>query len=165
MNQSSKIIISLLVANLVATVWFGISSNNTQSNQKSFEHKAKHDLPPVISNDVKSSIFQIFKNSFNSHNYENLYNMFGPLAKAQISREKMDVEFTKLTNLFHSIKDGKYDYAELMKRQGDTSVFILHYALQLSEKSTVGTIGDLKVTVVIEGNNYQIYGIRLFSET
>ncbi len=41
---------------------------------------------------------------------------------------------------------------------------MLHYAVKLSEKSTFGEIADLKITIAIEGNKYQIYGIRLFSK-
>ena len=164
MNHSNKIIISLLTANLLATIWFGVSSNSPQSNQKPFEQAANHELPKVITDDIKEDILQRFKAFFNSQDYEGLYNMFGSVAKAQIPREKMDVEFKKLTNIFHSIEDGSYNYAEFLQRQGGTTVYILHYAVQLSEQSTIGNTGNLKIMIAIEGNNYQIYGIRLFSE-
>jgi hypothetical protein len=164
-NNSNKIIISLLVANLVATVWFGFNTTGVVSSQKPYEKASQHQLPNLINGSVKSEIISTFIKHFNSKNYDALYDMFGPVAKAQIPRKDMDVEFSKLTKLFHSVDSGSFSFAEFSGQQGSTTVYVLNYTVSLSEKSDFGKIGTLKVSIAIEGNEYQIYGIRLNGET
>ncbi|WNC67827.1 hypothetical protein RI845_15025 [Thalassotalea nanhaiensis] len=165
MNNSNKIIISLLVANLAATVWFGTNTTAVVSSQKPYEKASQHQLPDLINSSVKSEILNTFIKHFNSKNYDALYDMFGPVAKAQIPRKDMDVEFGKLTKYFHSVESGSFSFAEFSGQQGSSTVYVLNYTVNLSEKSDFGEIGTLKITIAIDGNEYQIYGIRLNGET
>ena len=161
MNNTNKIIISLLVANLAATIWFGNKSNNGNLNQKPYEQASNHQLPDLITDTVKQELLDTFIKHFNVANYSGLYDMFGPVAKAQIAREHMDKEFGKLAKFFHSVKSGSYSFAEFSGQQGSNIIYVLNYTVKLSEKSDFGEIGELKITIAIDGNNYQVYGIRL----
>lgn len=165
MNNSNKIIISLLIANLAATIWFGTSKTEIVSSQKPYEKASQHQLPDLINNSIKSEILDTFIAHFNSKDYDALYDMFGPVARAQIPREDMDVEFGKLAKFFHSVESGSFSFAEFSGQQGSTTVYVLNYTVNLSEKSEFGQIGTLKVTIAIDGSEYQIYGIRLNGET
>lgn len=161
MNNANKLIISLLVANLVATVWFKNNSHYVVSNQKPYEQASNHQLPDLITNTVKSSLLATFIKHFNEANYNGLYDMFGPVAKAQIAREDMDKEFVKLVKFFHGVKSGTFSFAEFSGQQGSMTIYVLNYTVKLSEKSDFGEIGALKITIAIDDNGYQVYGIRL----
>ena len=164
MNNSNKIIISLLVANLAATIWFGTNNTETVSSQKPYEKASQHQLPDLINNSVKSEILDKFITHFNSQDYDALYDMFGPVAKAQMPRKDMDVEFGKLAKFFHSVESGTFSFAEFSGQQGSTTIYVLNYTVNLSDKSEFGQIGTLKITIAIDSNEYQIYGIHLNSE-
>ncbi|NQZ89509.1 MAG: hypothetical protein HRT54_18190 [Colwellia sp.] len=161
MNNSNKIIISLLVANLIATIWFGYNSSDNPINQKPYEQSLNHQLPELITSTVKSELLDDFIKHFNAANYDGLYNMFGPVAKAQIPRENMDKEFGKLSKFFHSVKSGTFSFAEFSGQQGSSTIYVLNYTVKLSEKSDFGGIGELKIIISIDGDSYQVYGIRL----
>jgi len=163
-KPSQAVIIILLVANLIATIWFGISKDPVgEVNQ--FTKAAQHELPPVLSSEVRDEIFESFSQYFNAADYDSLYNMFGPVTKAQLTKETVTKELEKLVDYFHSIESGAYAYSELVGSQGSTNIFTMYYSVKLSEKSQFGTKGTLKVTVAVQGNEYQIYGIHLNSES
>ncbi|MDK1286453.1 DUF3887 domain-containing protein [Pseudoalteromonas umbrosa] len=161
MNNSSKVIILLLIANLIATIWFGTKNSVTAVDVKPYEEASKHELPSFITEQVREDILNTFIEHFNAQDFDALYNMFGPVAKSQISKEKMDEEFSKLVRVFDKIEQGTYSFAELSGQQGSTTVYVLNYTVTLSEKSTFGGAGNLKITVAVDSNSYQIYGIFL----
>jgi len=160
MKATQAVIIILLLANLGATIWFG-TDNDIVPAQNQFEKAAQHELPPIITKSVRKKIYQDFAVSFNSANYDGLYNLFGSGAKAQFSKDEAYSEFRKLNKYFHSVEDGAYTHSELAGAQGNTNYYMLYYAVKLSEKSEFGTKGTLKITIAVQGSDYQIYGIRL----
>ncbi|QUM76805.1 hypothetical protein HWV00_11475 [Moritella sp. 24] len=161
MNNTNKTIISLLVANLTATIWFGVKDNDIPQNQNSHGQVSNHQLPELITATVKSELLDTFITHFNAKNYDALYEMFGPTAKAQVDKEVAKKEFIKLTALFHGIKNGTFSFSEFAAQQGNATFYILNYTVKLSEQGDFGVTGDLKITIAIEGDQYQIYGIHL----
>jgi hypothetical protein len=160
MKLSQAVIIILLVANLVATVWFGL--NGEKPYQVSMDQKtSSHELPSVINSDVRDNIYNEFARAFNSQDYDALYDMFGPAAKAQIKKKESLSEFEKLAKYFHSVEEGGFTHSKLAGTQGNTNIYILYYAVKLAETSAFGDKGTLKVTVAIQANKFQIYGIKL----
>ncbi|WP_221801847.1 hypothetical protein [Oceanobacter mangrovi] len=107
MKASQSVIIILLVANLVATVWFGLNDRVTSTLSVS-EKAAEHELPSVVNSEERSRLYAQFAKAFNAQDYSALYNMFGPAARAQFSRESADAEFIKLNKYFGSVKDGAF---------------------------------------------------------
>ncbi|MBU3068838.1 hypothetical protein KOI40_03345 [Aestuariicella sp. G3-2] len=162
MQASQAVIILLLVANLVATVWFGLNDEPvTIATQTQTEKTAEHELPAVITYEVRDRLYNRFVRAFNAKDYDALYDMFGPGAKAQFSKELANAEFQKLTKYFHSVEGGGFTYSELSGTQGNTKVYILNYAVTFPKSSELGTSGTLKITVAVQGGDYQVYGIRI----
>jgi len=160
MQSSQPIIIILLVANLVATVWFGLNEKPSPVLSQT-ERTATHELPSAVNSQVRDQLYNQFSKAFNEADYDVLYDMFGPTAKIQVSKEKSTSEFKKLLKYFHSVKSGGFTHSELVDTQGNTNIYVLHYAVKLSELSEFGTKGTLRVTVAVQGSEYQVYGIRL----
>ncbi|MBQ0784414.1 MAG: hypothetical protein KBT66_09305 [Amphritea sp.] len=160
MQVSQSVIIILLVANLIATIWFGIDKEPTQSVSVA-EKAATHELPSVVNSEVRKDLYSKFAKAFNSANYDALYNMFGPAAKAQFTKDSADLEFQKLTKFFHSVESGAFTHSELTGTKGNTNIYVLYYVVKLAESSEFGTSGTLKITVAVQGGEYQVYGIRL----
>ena len=161
MNNPNKIIISLLVANLAATIWFGNNSNDSQPSQKPYEKASNHQLPDLITMSVKSELLDTFMKNFNSKNYSGLYEMLGPIAKLQTTKEDMGKEFGKLTKYFDSVNSGAFRFAEFSTQKGSRVIYVLNYSLKFSGKSNAKGTAKLKITIAIDGNNYQVYGLNV----
>ena len=164
MQPSHTLIILLLVANLVATIWFGLSSQ-TSSPVSTSTSTVNHELPNAIDSEVRSKILDDFILNFNQKDLDGLYNLFSPAAQAQFSRESSDDTFNKLITYFISAKGGAYTHSEYIGSQGDLKQYNLYYAVKLDEKSVFSESGKLKVTIVVRGTEYEIYGIHLNSES
>lgn len=72
MNASQSLIIILLIANLVTTIWFGLN-NNTSSRLSQAQQAATHELPEAVNSDVRERIYEEFSNAFNLQDYDSLY--------------------------------------------------------------------------------------------
>lgn len=160
MQSSQSVIIILLVANLVATIWFGAIKGAAPTNEVT-QSASVHNLPEMISSDVTLKIFNQFFTAFNAKDYDALYNIFGPAAKAQFDKTSSDEVLDKLSEYFDSIIEGGFTHSEFLGSQGNMSQYNLYYAVKLSEKSTFGTKGTLKVTIVVREKDYEIYGYKL----
>ncbi|WP_413662501.1 hypothetical protein ACG1BZ_14885 [Microbulbifer sp. CNSA002] len=160
MQPSQSVIILLLVANLVATVWFGLNER-TAPVQTQAEKTAEHELPLFIDSKVRVHIYNEFVKAFNAGDNDALYDMFGPAAKAQFTKESAETEFQRLTKIFNSVESGAFTHSQLAGTEGNTSFYVLHYAVKFPDESEFGTSGTLKVTIAIQGSEYQIYGIMI----
>jgi len=87
--------------------------------------------------------------------------MFGSSAKAQFTKETADTEFKKLQKYFKSVKDGTYTYTELAGTQGNTKIYNVYYAVSFPEPDALAKSGKLKITLAVQAQDWQIYGIRL----
>jgi hypothetical protein len=162
MQSTQSVIIILLVANLVATIWFGLQEKPALV-QSNIEQAATHELPPLISSEERQKLYDQFVSAFNAADYDAIYEMFGASAKAQVTRESLEVELTKLNKWFHSVESGGFTHSEFAGSQGSVIYYQLYYAVKLSEDSTFGPSGTLTVTVAVQGNEYQVYGFGLDS--
>ena len=91
--------------------------------------------------------------------------MFGPVAKAQFTKEAAQKEFQKLVKFFHSVESGVYTHSEFVNSKGNTNIYNMYYTVKLSDKSEFGTKGTLKITIALQGTEYQLYSIHLNSES
>ena len=160
MKVYQSVIILLLVANLVATVWFGVSEQSAPIPTAT-ETAAKNELPSLVDAKERNHMLEEFTEKFNSSDYDGLYNMFGEAAKAQFTKESAESNFKKLKKFFYSVDGGAFTYSELVGTKGNTNYYLLYYTVKLSEKSEFGTSGNLKITIAVQGSEYQIYGISL----
>lgn len=160
MQLTQPLIIALLLANLGATIWFGTKDDFTPAVARTTESSA-HELPSSVGPDVRQALYEDFSKAFNSSDFDALYNMLGPVAQAEVSRETVDKEFNKLIKFFHSVKGGAYSHSELVGSKGNTNIYVLNYSVKLPESSEFGTQGTLTITLAVQNDGYQVYGIRL----
>jgi hypothetical protein len=155
-----SVIIILLVANLIATIWFGLT-DHPSNKSLSLNKEVEQELPSVITPEVRADLYSQFAKAFNASDYDAFYDMFGPVAKAQFTKESSDETLKKMVTYFHSAESGAYTHSELVRNQGDTKIYNMYYAVKLHESSVFGAKGVLKITIAVNGSEYQIYGMRL----
>ncbi|HEY3487232.1 MAG TPA: hypothetical protein VGL10_04140 [Gammaproteobacteria bacterium] len=156
-NGFLGIIILLLAANLIATVWSRLGSDN---DAEAITGMALP-LPKIISPELKEELLEEFIDDFNDGDFENIYAMLGPAAQTKVSEEELELKFEKLAELFDSIEAGAFSHSLLAGMQGNTRIYQLYYDLRLSEDSEFGERGILAVTLAVEGEDYQIYDLSL----
>ncbi|MDO6561021.1 hypothetical protein [Paraglaciecola chathamensis] len=159
MKSIYAVIIVLLVANLVATVWFGVTSQPVTSTQ----NKVENTLPSHMTKNVRNKIYDQFVSRYNSRDYEAMYDIFSPSAKAQIDKNETFSTFLQLVDYFDSIVEGGYSHAEHLGTQGDLKQFKLFYSVKFSENSKFGTSGSLSITLAIRNDEYEVWGFNLRS--
>jgi hypothetical protein len=160
------LVVVLLLTNLSATVWFGqqnISAKNSLqiSSQNASQSTSDNQLPDIITPDIRRHLLSQFTYAFNKNDDQKLYDLFGSATKAKLTREDITSEFQKLRKAFHSIESGSYNYSTLAATKGNARVFVLHYEIEFSPQSEFGDEGELKITLAIRSDSYQVYGIRL----
>jgi hypothetical protein len=150
------LIILLLAANLVATLWSKLDTDTGAETAA-----LTPPLPKIVSAELKEDLLEEFIDYFNDGDFDELYAMLGPVAQAQVSEEALENRFEKLSDLFDSIEKGAFSHSLLVGTQGNTRIYQLYYELRLSEDSEFGEQGTLQITLAIEGEDYQIYDLAL----
>ncbi len=163
MQAPWSLIVGLLVANLAATIYFGTQDQVAAVPPPAGARSNSDDLPAVINTRLKQSLYDRFVEAFNSEDYDGLYEMLGPVAKAQFSREQTIEQFEKLVKYFQGIDEGGFTHSELAKTQGSTRLYVLYYTVRFSEGSELGEKGTLSITLAVKGTDHEIYGIRLYA--
>lgn len=152
------LIVLLLAANLVATLWSGMGTDDAAD---AAAVAVTPPLPKIVSAELKEELLEEFIEYFNDGDFDEIYEMLGPSAQAQVDAEALQARFEKLAELFDSIEDGAYSHSLLVGTQGATRIYQLYYELKLSEDSELGDQGTLQITLEIEGEDYQIYDLSL----
>lgn len=158
MNKGQIIIILLLLANLAATLWFGLQ-RPPQANTELHNVAA----PEALNAEVQTQLLEQFRQAFNRQDYDGIYNMLGPLAQTKVPRDKVETEFRKLIRYFKSIESGAFSHLETLDNQGNTKLYVLNYSVRLSAQSEFGQEGQLRMTVLLRDGQVEVYGIRLTS--
>lgn len=152
------LIVLLLAANLVATLWSG---TDTDAEEEAASAVITPALPKIVSAELKEDLLDEFIDHFNGGDFDEIYDMLGPSAQAQVEEKALAARFEKLAELFDSIESGAYSHSLLVGTQGSTRIYQLYYGLKLSEDSELGGEGTLQITLAIEGEDYQIYDLSL----
>jgi hypothetical protein len=150
------LIVLLLAANLVATLWSRIDAATGADGDV-----AASPLPKIVSAELKEDLLDDFIDYFNDGDFDEIYDMLGPAARSQVDEDTLESRFEKLAELFDSIESGTYSHSLLVGTQGSTRIYQLYYSLRLSEDSELGPEGTLQITLAIEGEDYQIYDLSL----
>jgi len=159
MKSIYAVIIVLLVANLVATVWFGVTYQSVTTTQ----NKIENTLPSHMNKSVRDKIYEQFVSPYNDRDYEAMYDLFSPSAKAQIDKKETFNTLRQLVDYFDSVTEGGYSHSEYIGSQGDLEQFKLFYKVKFSEKSKFGTSGSLSITLAIRDDEYEVWGFNLRS--
>jgi hypothetical protein len=157
-NGFLGLIILLLAANLLATVWAQLAKD---ADEEAVAAAMVLPLPKIVSAELKEDLLEDFIDYFNDGDFDELYSMLGPAAQAQVSEDAVETRFEKLAELFDSIETGAFSHSLLVGTQGNTRIYQLYYELKLSEDSEFGEQGTLQITLAIEGEDYQIYDLSL----
>jgi len=163
-QSTQSVIIILLVANLLATFWFGTQKAPPHAPAPTAPAAAQQpaqQLPEFLNEDVRNALLNQFITAFNNEDYAALYAMLGPAARTQIDEEETIEEFRKLAQFFHGVEEGAFTHASLTAAQGNTRVYTLNYLVKLPESSEFGVKGRLTITLAVQGDSFQVYGIRL----
>lgn len=163
MQAPWTLVLILLIANLFATVYFGMQDQQTPETQAVQHQSTGDELPAVINSRVKQALYDRFVEGFNKADYDGLYDMLGPVARAQFSREQTIEQFEKLVRYFRGIEDGGFTHSELANTQGSTRIYVLYYSVRFAEGSELGEKGTLSISVAVKGTDTEIYGIRLYA--
>lgn len=151
------LIVLLLAANLIATLW---SAGGDDAGETAAVALAPA-LPKIVSAELKEELLEEFIDYFNDGDFDEIYDMLGPSAQAQVDEDALQNRFEKLADLFDSIEAGTYSHSLLVGTQGATRIYQLYYRLKLSEDSELGDLGTLQITLEIEGEDYQIHDLSL----
>ena len=152
------LIILLLAANLIVMLWSG---SDDHAADESAAGALAQPLPKIVSAELKEELLEEFIENFNDRDFDDIYAMLGPSARAQVDEEALETRFEKMAELFDSIEEGVYTHSLLVGTQGATRIYQLYYRLKLSEDSELGDAGTLQITLEIEGEDYQIYDLSL----
>ena len=132
-NSSNVLIILLLVANLCATLYFGTRDNSAALNNQG-SSASRHELPEIITKDVRKKIKNDFIKHFNARDYDALHLMFGEVARTQFTKEETVQSFEKLSDYFGKITYGTYASSEFAGSNGSVQYYVLYYRVVLSEE-------------------------------
>jgi hypothetical protein len=157
-NGLLGLIILLLAANLIVMLR---SHSDGHAADEAAAVALAQPLPKIVSAELKEELLEEFIDNFNDRDFDDIYAMLGPSARAQIDEEALEIRYEKLADLFDSIKEGTYSHSLLVGTQGATRIYELYYRLKLSEDSELGDTGTLQITLEIEGEDYQIYDLSL----
>ncbi|MBN2211129.1 MAG: hypothetical protein JW709_07005 [Sedimentisphaerales bacterium] len=162
MKVSQALIIMLLILNLLATVYFGWCGMEFKS-AAALNPEAQKALPAIITPELREQYFQQFQKAFNAADYDAIYKLFGPIARAQVSEEELAKELQKMTDWFHRVDKGTYTHSEWAGKQGLTDGYYLYYAVTFPPECQFGQKGILKISIGVEGREVQILGFFLNS--
>ena len=157
-NGFLGLIALLLAANLIVLLWSG--SDGHAADEAAAVALAQP-LPKIVSAELKEELLEDFIENFNDRDFDDIYAMLGPSARAQVDEDALETRFEKMAELFDSIEEGVYSHSLLVGTQGATRIYQLYYRLKLSEDSDLGDAGTLQITLEIEGEDYQIYDLSL----
>ena len=163
MQAPWTLVIVLLITNLLATVYFGMREQQPSQSPIQQVQSTGDELPAVINTRVKQALYDRFVEGFNKADYDGLYNMLGPVARAQFSREQTIEQFEKLVRYFQGIEEGGFTHSELANTQGSTRIYVLYYSVRFAQGSELGEKGTLSISVAVKGTDHEIYGIRLYA--
>ena len=114
-------------------------------------------LPSYLNSSERQLIFTRIKDAYNARDAKGLYRLMGPIARSQISEDTATLQIEPLFDGLGKIIDGFYVQHQFVGQQGLYKSFMLNFSARY-EKADKGFIN---VTVIDDGESYQIYGIML----
>lgn len=109
-------------------------------------------LPDYLNSSELELIFSKIKAAYNEHNANALYQLMGPMGKAQLSEETASLQMEPVFQSLGNIQNGFYIQHQYLGQQGLYKFFTLNYSVKY-EKAQKGFI---TITVIDDGKSYQI---------
>lgn len=112
-------------------------------------------LPNYLNSSELELLFTKVKTAYNEHDAKSLYQLMGPIAKAQASEDTASLNMEPIFQNLGNIQSGFYVQHQYLGQQGLYKFFTLNYSVKY-EKAQKGVA---TVTVIDDGKSYQINGI------
>jgi len=151
-NSNLQIFILILVCiNMFMTGYLILQSkqpnqSTSVSNSSTFE----------ISSEKASAVATPLVEAFNKKDIDSLYMQFSELARLQVTKQKVQESVEGLYPITGQIKKFVFSHVQPVGEQDGKKFVTLLYKLQL-EGGTM-PIGELKITVVVQGETLSVYG-------
>ncbi len=133
------------------------ASSNTSSGSVGGADIYSMPLPNYLNKSELQLIFSRIKEAFNERDAKGMYQLMGPIARAQFTEDSATLQIEPLFDGLGKIVDGFYVHHQFSGRQGLYKSFMLNFSAKY-EKAGKGIVN---VTVIDDGKSYQIYGIML----
>lgn len=113
-------------------------------------------LPKIIDDDKKVLINKIAE-YYNKNDHDALYEMFGPLAKVNVSKSTLNQQLSTLRQFLGNIKSFYFVNHIYNGQQGLYKSFTLNYFAEFENAER----GFVSVQVILEDSGYQVYGLNM----
>ncbi len=112
-------------------------------------------LPTYLSSSEIELLFTKIKSSYNDKNISNLYQMLGPIRRSQLSEETVKLQMEPVFQSLGEIKSGFFVQHQFLGQQGLYKIFMLNFSVKYANAEK----GVAMITVIYDGNSYQIDGV------
>ena len=113
-------------------------------------------LPDYLNKSEIELIFTKVKSAYNDHNAGAIYQMLGPIIKAQLTEQTAVLQMEPIFNSLGNIESGFYVQHQFLGQQGIYKMFVLNFSIKY-EKAEKGVAS---ITVIDDGKSYQINGMN-----
>lgn len=112
-------------------------------------------LPNYLGKAEIELLFTKVKEMYNSNANEELFDMLGPIGKAQVSKESAEKQLAYLYESLGKIRKGFFVQHQFVGKLG----MYRHFALNFSVEYEKAEKGIATITVIDDGKEYQLYGL------
>ncbi len=146
------LILALVIANLCVSVWVASRITGHPISPSGQESS----LSDAVSKSDLIQLFERVKSAYNSGDADAIWSQFGAFAQGQMDKASLAESVVNIRKMFGPIQSGHYLYHEYVARQGSLVFYTTHFGLTLTEESTMGDKGTMKMTVAIDGDEIQL---------
>lgn len=112
-------------------------------------------LPDYLNSSEITLILERVKSAYNEQDVEKLYNLLGPIRRAQLTLNTARLQIEPVFASLGAIESAEFVYHQFMGRSGMYKMFALYYSAKY-EKADKGV---LMISLIDNGKSYQIDGM------
>lgn len=150
------VILAAVLANIGLTLWFNLKPGSAPAPVA----ETIQPLPDALNQRERNKIAEELLAAFNSDDHGKAYDLFGPIARIQLSREDIAASVASLKSAFVSIEEAEfYDYSVPSKTNLGTQ-FDLYYHVRFAPGGAYSK-GSMRVSTYYDGENIQLLGFHI----
>lgn len=115
------------------------------------------ELPPYVGPSEIELIFTKLKSAYNDQDIDALYQLLGPIRRAQLTLETAKLQIEPTFQSLGVIKSGFFVQYQSLGKQGLYKLFMLNFSVKYEKAEK----GFSTVTIIDDGKSYQIDSIML----
>jgi len=132
------------------------SSYKTQANAASPHQINSVSLPKII-DDEKDKIIKKITTDYNDNDHRSLYSMFGPMAKANVSKSTFMQQLSAIRQFLGDIKSNYFVNHVYNGQQGLYRIFTLNYFAEFENAER----GYISIQLITDDNGYQLFALNM----